>query len=87
MKPTPVLGTQLLIGPLEEVTLFLGTGHKLDRGSGWNDSVEAWRVHGKSTANNTTCPTLRDEVDYTQLSYTQGLDLAHKTANTVEWDI
>ena len=27
MKPTPVLGTQRLIGPPEEATLFLGTSH------------------------------------------------------------
>ena len=58
-----------------------------DRGSGGNDSVKAWPVHGKSTANNSTCPTLLDEIDYTPPSYTQGLDLAHKTANTVGWDI
>ena len=58
-----------------------------DRGSESNDSVEAWRVHGKSIANNTTCPTLLNEVDYTPLSYTPELDLVHKTANTVAWDI
>ena len=58
-----------------------------DRGSGWNGSVVAWRVHGKSIANKSTCPALLHEVDYTRLSYSRGLDLAHKTANRVGWDI
>ena len=58
-----------------------------DRGSGSNGSVVAWRVHGKSIANKSTCPALLDEVDYTRLSYTPELDLGHKTANRVGWDI
>ena len=31
-------------------TFSWNRSHTIDRGSGWNDSVEAWRVHGKSTA-------------------------------------
>jgi len=52
-----------------------------DRGWWRNGSVEAWLVHGKSTANNATCHTLLDEVDYTPPSYNLGLGLAHKTVN------
>ena len=58
-----------------------------DWGSGSNGSVVAWRVPGKSIANKSTCPALLDEVDYTRLSYTPELDLGHKTANRVGWDI
>ena len=35
MKPTPLLGTQRLIGPPKEVALFLGTGQKQAIGVGW----------------------------------------------------
>ena len=58
-----------------------------DWGSGGNGSVDVWLVHGKSTGNNSTCPTLLAEVDHTRLSYSPGLGLGHKTANTVGWDI
>ena len=58
-----------------------------DRGSGSNGSVAAWRVHGKSIANKSTCPSLLHEAAYTRLSYSRELDLVHKTANRVGWDI
>ena len=58
-----------------------------DRCSLGNGSVEAWQVHGRSTTNSSTCPTLLDEVDDTPHSYSRRLGLYHKTANKVKWDI